>query len=421
MARRWFRLDNAAKLYPAVANDRWSSVFRLSAELDMPLEPALLQQAVNDVLPRFPTLNVRMRRGIFWYYLEENDTPLQVTEDTGHPCMRFLWKEKRLLRIHYFRNRVSCEFFHALTDGTGGLIFLRTLLTRYLQLTGESVTWDHGACDPGKAPVPAETQDAFLKLPLPRVRVRELGCKAWHMKGTREIPHTLHVISALINTEALTAAARDRHVTVTEYMTAVLLYTCCQDQLSGHPRRLRPMRVQVPVNLRRWHSPETLRNFSTFVIPEIDPRLGEYTFEETLKSVHAYMAYHVDFKRLCAGIASNVADEKNLFMRLTPLPVKNMVIASVFRKAGDKVITTVLSNPGCVDLSPVLQKHVTDMEMLLGKSPCFLTNCALLTANGHTRLTFTSGIREHRMEQSVLHFLTEQGIPVTVRSNLEDN
>ena len=30
---RWFRLDNAAKIYPAARNEKWSNVFRVSATL----------------------------------------------------------------------------------------------------------------------------------------------------------------------------------------------------------------------------------------------------------------------------------------------------------------------------------------------------------------------------------------------------
>ena len=54
--RQWFKLDNAAKLYPAVSTSRWSSTFRVSAELEEMVDPLLLQDAVNRVLPRFPAL-----------------------------------------------------------------------------------------------------------------------------------------------------------------------------------------------------------------------------------------------------------------------------------------------------------------------------------------------------------------------------
>lgn len=69
MKKNWFRLDNAAILYPAAATKKWSSVFRLSAEMDQEVDPSILQQALNNILPRFPTMKVRVRNGFFWSYL----------------------------------------------------------------------------------------------------------------------------------------------------------------------------------------------------------------------------------------------------------------------------------------------------------------------------------------------------------------
>ena len=37
--RRWMRLDNAAKLYPAVRTKKWCNVFRLSITLNENIDP----------------------------------------------------------------------------------------------------------------------------------------------------------------------------------------------------------------------------------------------------------------------------------------------------------------------------------------------------------------------------------------------
>ena len=68
---RWMRLDNAAKIYPAAKRRKWNNVFRLSATLTQPVDPVVLQAALDKTAPRFPSIAVRLRRGVFWYYLEE--------------------------------------------------------------------------------------------------------------------------------------------------------------------------------------------------------------------------------------------------------------------------------------------------------------------------------------------------------------
>ena len=420
-SKRWFKLDNAGKLYPAVSTSRWSSIFRVSAELFEEVDPARLQKAVDQVLPRFPALKVRMRAGIFWYYLEEIDVPLVVRPDVGHPCMPFRYHQDNghLLRVFYYRRRISAEFFHALTDGTGGLTFMKTLTAEYLRLGGHKIACDNGALDPSEAPDPQETQDAFMHMPLPRVRVSRRESRAYHFPATAEFPHTLHIIAASLSCSQLVPLAKALGVTVTEYLTSAMLYAAYQDQEKRCGRKRLPIRISVPVNMRAFYDTPTLRNFSSFINPGIDPRLGDYTFEEIAQEVHAYMRYHLNPKLLCAAIATNVADEKNLLIRLAPLFLKNLVIGSVFRRVGDRLITSTLTNLGVTRMPTGAEGLVRRFEFQLGAPSLPLCSCASITNGDELRLIFSSNIRETTLPRETLRFLVERGVEVTVESNME--
>lgn len=420
--KKWFKLDNAAKLYPAVATSRWSSIFRMSAELTEPIVPALLQQAANKVLSRFPSLKVRMRKGVFWYYLEEIQEPIVVREDAGHPCMPFRRMQDHgyLMRIFYYQNRISAEFFHALTDGTGGLVFIKTLAAEYLRLRGKRVSCDHGALNPREPARREETQDAFQKMPLPPVRVSRKESPAYHFPATLEIPHTLHLIAASMPADKIKALARAQGVTITEYLTAVMLYAGYKTQKAQDPRHLLPVRVSVPVNMRAYYPTQTLRNFSSFINPSIDPRLGDYTFEEIVRETHDFMRYHLNPKFLRATIATNVADEKNLLMRLVPLFVKNLAIGFVFRRAGDRLVTATISNLGKTEKPTGAEKLIRRFEFQLGAPPTGMCNCAAVTNDNELRLVFSSNIKETTLPREMLCFLVERGVAVEVESNLEE-
>ncbi len=420
--KRWFKLDNAAKLYPAVSSFRWSSAFRISAELTETVDPKRLQQAADNVLPRFPSLKVRMRSGLFWYYLEEIQEPLIVRQDAGHPCMPFRFRQDHgyLMRVFYYRNRISAEFFHSLTDGTGGLTFIKTLAAEYLRLGGKKVQFDHGALRPLDKPVQDETQDAFLKMPLPHVRASRKEEAAYHFPATPEIPHTLHIIAASIPCAPLLEKAKELNATLTEYLVSVMLWTAYQSQEAGHPRRKKPLRVSVPVNMRAFYPTRTMRNFSTFVNPGVDPRLGDYTFEEIAGEVHAYMKYAVNPKLLSAVIATNVADEKNLLVRLVPRVIKNLVISGIFHQAGDKLVTSTLTNLGRTEFPTGTERLIRRFEFQLGSPSSPLCNCASVTTGNELRLVFSSNIRETTLPREMLRFLVERGVPVTVESNWED-
>ncbi len=419
--KAWFKLDNAAKLYPAISNARWMSTFRMSAELYSPVDPQVLQQALDETLPRFPSLNVRLRAGVFWYYLEQAPDRLMVRRDEGHPCMPF---SKRmdgnfLLRVFYYRNRISAEFFHVLTDGTGGLAFLKTLTVRYLQLLGHAVAFDNGALDIALPPEKDETLDAFHAIDLPKVRFSRKEEDAWHFPGTREIPHTLNVIAASLPADALLQKAHEMHVSFTEYMVSLMLYAAYQCQRENE-KHLKPVRVSVPVNMRPFYGIHTLRNFSSFVNPGIDPRLGEYTLEEICSCVHAFMSHYCTKKHLSGIIATNVAEEKPLFIRLAPLFIKNWAIASVFRQSGDRQFTSTFSNVGRTGMPTGAQTLIRRFEFLLGVPYDPLCNCACIACGNEVRLTFSSNIRETALPQRLLCMLVEMGIPVEVESNYQE-
>ena len=422
-SKRWFKLDNAGKLYPAIATNRWSSAFRISAEFFETVDPERLQRAVDRVMPRFPSFKARMRRGVFWYYLEEIKAPLTVRLDTGHPCMPFRFHQDNgyLLRVFYYQKRVSAEFFHSLTDGSGGMVFMKTLAVEYLRLGGVDARFDEGALDIGDTPDPEETQDAFLAMPLPKVRASRKESRAYHFFATQEIPHTLHLIAASIDCDALKRESAKLNVTVTEYLVSVMLFSAYQDQKRRQPRKVLPVRVSVPVNMRAYYPAKTLRNFSTFINPGVDPRLGDYTFEEIAREVHGYMRYFLNPKLLSAVIATNVADEKNLLIRLAPLLLKNLVIGSIFRKAGDRLVTSTLTNLGKIKMPTGTEKHIRRFEFHLGCPSMPLCNCACVTQGSDLRLMFSSNIRETTLPTDVLRFLVEKGISVAVESNLEDD
>ena len=48
---RWRRLDNTAKIFPVIANEGMSQVFRISAVMKEEVQPELLQKALEDILP----------------------------------------------------------------------------------------------------------------------------------------------------------------------------------------------------------------------------------------------------------------------------------------------------------------------------------------------------------------------------------
>ena len=136
MKKQWYRLDNAALIFPAIIRKNWNNVFRVSVTLREEVDPEILNRAIAELKPRFPTCFVRLRAGFFWYYLETVGEAPKAREDYAYPLTHMTKKELHTccVRFLYYGRRIAAEFFHSVTDGTGGMTLLQNLTAVYLEL-----------------------------------------------------------------------------------------------------------------------------------------------------------------------------------------------------------------------------------------------------------------------------------------------
>lgn len=120
---KWDKLDNTAHLFPVIAGESMSNVYRISVTLKEDIRQEILQEALERVLPWFDVFRVRIRYGVFWYYFETNQKPApDVKEEYRYPCQFISPNRNRnyMFRVNYYKNRINLEVFHVLTDGMGG-------------------------------------------------------------------------------------------------------------------------------------------------------------------------------------------------------------------------------------------------------------------------------------------------------------
>ena len=181
----WVRLDNAAKIYPAARRKNWSNVFRQSVTLHDDIDIPVLQSALHIMVKRFPSIAARLRKGAFWYYLQQVEAAPEIKEEYSYPLVYMSKEEMRkcAFRVIVYRNRIAIEFFHSLTDGTGALIFLKNLVAEYLeQKYNIIIPHEHGITDRTISPKDEELEDCFLKN-AGKVPLSRKDTNAWHMYG----------------------------------------------------------------------------------------------------------------------------------------------------------------------------------------------------------------------------------------------
>ena len=335
----WYELDLSAIVYPTLQRRDFSSVYRLSVVLKENIDPEVLQQAADITLQRFPTYKVAIRKGLFWRYLETNHRPGPfVQPDIKNPCMPMPFKanNRYLIRIYYHERRIALEAHHSLGDGTGGMCVLQTMTAVYLRLLGYKISNGGFVLDVNGEPDPEELEDAYMRYANAQVRPPRPGEKAYRVRGTKEPFYTLNIIDGIMSVKQVMAVAAKYNATITEYLNSVLLYALLQKQEHSWHRRLLPVKIAMPVNLRRFFPSKTLRNFITMVYPSIDPRLGEYTFDEIVIHVRNYMRYYINEKFLRGDITTNAATQRHPLIRIVPLFIKDFTVRLFYTKVQDK-------------------------------------------------------------------------------------
>lgn len=418
----WYKLDLSAIVYPTLQRKDFSSVYRLSALMKEEIDPVLLQKALDMTLPRFPTYKVAIRKGLFWRYLEPNNRPGPfVTPDIKNPCMPMPFKanNRYLLRVYYYGRRISLEAHHCLGDGTGGMCVLQTLISVYLKLQGHPVTPSGFVLDIAETPDPEELEDAYMRYANARVRPPRPGEKTYRVRGTKEPFYTLNIIDGIMSVREVMAVARKYDATLTEYINAVLLYALLQKQENDAPYKIRPVKIAMPVNLRRFFPSRTLRNFITMVYPSIDPRLGDYTFEEIVEQVHHYMKYYISEKFLRGDITTNAATQRNPFIRVVPLFIKDFVVRTFYTKVQDKNSSAGLTNMGALKVPEDMKPYIERFDIYMGQPFSSRTNCAIISFEDTLTINFASSIVETDVECNFFRKLVQDGIHVKVESNRE--
>lgn len=418
----WYKLDLSAIVYPTLQRRDFSSVYRLSVLLKEPVQPELLQKALDRTLPRFPTYKAAIRKGLFWRYLEPNNRsgPF-VQPDIKNPCMPMSFKanNRYLIRVYYYQNRISLEAHHSLGDGTGGMCVLQTMTAEYLRLLGHEIPCGGFVLNLNEKPDPGELEDAYMRYANSKVRPPRPGEKTYRVRGTKEPFYTLNIIDGIMSVKQVMQAAKKYDASITEYLNAVLLYALLQKQESDFHFGLKPVKIAMPVNLRRFFPSKTLRNFITMIYPGVDPRLGDYTFEEIVSQVHHYMRYYINEKFLRGDITTNAATQKNPLIRVVPLFIKDIVVRTFYTKVQDKNSSAGLTNMGALKVPEEMKKYIERFDIYMGQPFSSRTNCAIISFEDTLTINFASSIIEADVERYFFRKLVQDGIHVKIESNRE--
>ena len=411
---KWYQLDNAAKIVPSTTGGSDSRVFRITCELKEEVDPEVLQSAVTSAARDFPHFSSVLKKGMFWYYLDQSELEAEVTQDDRPALETIYWEGRRnlLYRVNYYGCRINLEMFHVLTDGTGAFEFLKAILTEYFRLK-------YGLTDlettVSRASGGDRQNDAFGKYYQKATEKpdeqKTAPKRAYHLHGDRDENLYSHLMEGTVSVSAFLAAARERKSTVAELSTALFIQACLKE-MSVRERKY-PVVLSIPVNLRNYFPSDTARNFFGVINVAYDPALYNGTLESIIPVVRDSFARQLQQDQVELTMNSYAALEHNLAIKVVPLLIKNLVISAINAKA-QMGITGTISNVGKITVPE-------EMEPYIRKFSCFMAAPSVQVCVCSYKDELVFGVASAFIQQPVIRSffrdMVDMGIDVVLESN----
>ena len=415
----WYPLDNAAKIYPPTASDKRPHVFSFSAFLCDVVEAEVLKTAVNNVAECNPIFKTKLMSGKFWYYLEENDAEINVFEEQPYYLKSIDYKRNNgyLFEVLYSEYKITINFFHALTDGTGGFNFFSQILLEYFKLMKYDVDSEGKIRSIDSPFFHDEGDDKFLLYDKKtNVKAKKIK-RPYALDGTPFRYEGCGMITAVLPLDELKEISKSFNATITSYLGGLYIYCIYKTYLFNKPIKNKTVSLLVPCNLRKKYEAVSMRNFSMFGRVVNDFSENELSLRQCVELAQKDLSEQLSVEVLDSTIHENVKMEKNPFIKLVPLSIKNLIMRIAYKKLGENLQTGLFSNLGLVDLPESFSKHIK--HLIFAISPTF--SCKQqMTAIGYKNnlyLTFTRQYVENTIEKNLIRELSAKGINIKVFSN----
>lgn len=439
-SKKWMRLDNASNIFLAAQNERDTKVFRMTMEFTDTIDSAVLQEALNHIYEEYPLFHSVLRRGVFWYYLEESDVNPRVQLEEGPPLTALYHSGEKnfMFRVLYNENRVHLEVFHALTDGTGAIWFFEDLLTEYVRLRYDAVS--EGSFSISKREK-EDLEDSFKRYFIEKKKRTQFNRlvdpfinfyknqrvskkvvlypfdeptkkKIYHVKGTPTPDNRPRIVNTQFDVKSVLPLARELNVSLTIYLTA--LYILSVYQTSDQAGEGATISVSIPINLRQFFPSATVRNFfSTTTVDYTFDKEKEPNLKAICQHINKQFKGQLEKDAIEDRLKRFVAFEKNPFARVILRPIKDMVL-KIINYFNNRKISVAMSNLGRLNLPEEMNKHVEDFYFTISVvRPQF----CMITYKDKLNVTFCSPYIETDIFQYFVQYLTDQGLEGTVDVN----
>ena len=401
---KWYRLDNAAKIFPPSKNRYDPKIFRFSISLKENVDSKTLSEALKKTLDEYPVFRAVLKRGFFWYYLEETDIKFLVSEEHNRPCS--IIEGPALFQVTYYKKRINLEVNHALTDGTGTLMFLKSLVAYYLDMkykikSNEIIN---------KASIKETSLDSFKKYKSgKKIKISGKNKIAYQIKDEKYHENRLKIIEGIVSVKKVLDLAKSYDVSLTVYLASVLIKSI-GDAMDVKDWG-KDIAIAIPVNLRIYYPSYTVRNFFNAV--NVRYNYNGEDLVDIIKEIDKQLKVSLSKENIRNKMNSMARLEDIFVIRLIPIFIKDFILKYAY-KLSDFSETMTLSNVGVINMPDAYQSYIDYFSVFMSTSRIQLCLCSYLD---NLVFSFTSQFVNSEIEKNFFRFFTSQGINVIINTN----
>lgn len=412
--KKWNKLDNAAKIFPSTIEQSETRVFRFYCQLTKDVQPEALQQAVDRAVRQFPHFLKILRKGLFWYYLENSSKRPKVEQESQSPCSH-IYKSghhELLFKISYFKKRINLEIFHVLADGAGAIEFLKFILAAYFNILYPGTLPVNDPLIQNPLSITELDSDAFEEYYTgekdPRSKKKGL---VWLLKGQRRPDLDINVTEGVVSTKKILELAHTYHTTMTEFLVAVLIKSFIS-QMSDKELK-KSLVIDIPINLRNFFPSETTRNFFAILPVTYKPQSRDDSLETICACISKEFAETITKENLLGKINSLGSFERNVPMRLVPIFLKDpgLQFCNFMAK---RFVTGCFSNLGKIVMPECFDPYIEQIGIY---SSTLTIQAECCSYKDRLTLGFTEAFTDVTPIYTFFNQLEELGIPVEIHTN----
>ena len=409
----WRRLDNSAKIFPISAGKKYSTVFRLSVVLNENINPVMLKKAVQKALEQYEFFKVKLKDGFFWNYFEYNSKEPIIEKEREYPC-RYIEPQKNngyLFKVTYFEKKVNIDIFHSLTDGNSGITFFREIIYNYIELAHEKEFQEELRL---VKKIDSSAEDSYIKNYDKNAKGNASTKKAYKLMGKKIKFGAVSAIHEFIDLETLKNECKKYDATITQYLTSVLIYSIYKANYIKN-KDTRPIKVCIPVNLKKYFPSNTISNFFSYIT--VEAKMEELKeFDDIVEFVKKDFTKKLAEEEIQKTMSANVKLGINPIIKRIPLILKKPIVRLSYLEIR-KYTTTTFSNIGRIGIIGKYKKYINSFLMLIAPEPVEKIKCSACSFENKIVFTFTSILNNCEIEKYFYNFLKERKIEMEIESN----